>query len=120
MMNDATKTALKELQKRELAMLEARCRRMTGMTLGVVAFAASYSLLLIEGQTSRPGFHFYPWVLGLLMYLAGDLITLVWMRASAVEMSKLILAAERLQMAESREGTVVESHSSNSQQTEES
>jgi hypothetical protein len=58
--------------------------------LGVLAFAATYGLMLFEGQVQRPAFYFYPWLLAVLTYLAGDLLALVWFRAVAAQIGLLL------------------------------
>jgi hypothetical protein len=77
-----------------LDLLERRCRSLTGAILGIAAFVASYALMLFEGGTDRPGFHFYPWLLGVLFFLAGDVIAFVWMRIAAVQMRRIVLAEQ--------------------------
>ncbi|MCH7471699.1 hypothetical protein IIA79_01935 [bacterium] len=75
---------------KELAQLERRARTITGIILGALAFATTYGLMLFEGQTQRPGFHFYPLLLAVAFYLAGDLLALIWFRTVTLQISKLI------------------------------
>lgn len=70
-------------------MLERRARTITGMVLAVVAFASAYGLMFFEGQVDRPGFHFYPWLLAILCYLAGDLLALVWFKTLVIQVSRI-------------------------------
>jgi len=76
--------------KLKLALLERRCRTLTSLILAVLAFAASYSILLLEGQTDRPAFHFYPWVLAVLFYLGGDLLAWVWFKIVVMQLATLL------------------------------
>jgi hypothetical protein len=70
----------------ELGRIERRSRTLTGLVLGAVAFLATYGLMFYEGQIERPGFLFYPWLLGVLFYLAGDLLGLIWFHAIAAQL----------------------------------
>lgn len=70
----------------ELERIERRSRTLSGLVLGAVAFLATYGLMFYEGQVERPGFLFYPWLLGVLFYIAGDLLGLIWFRAIAAQM----------------------------------
>lgn len=80
----------------ELERIERRSRTLTGLVLGAVAFLATLGLMFYEGQIERPGFLFYPWLLGVLFYLAGDLLGLIWFRAMAAQM-RAQLAHQRKQ-----------------------
>jgi hypothetical protein len=71
----------------ELGRIERRSRTLTGLVLGAMAFLATYGLMFFEGQVERPGYLFYPWLLGVLFYLAGDLLGLIWFRAIAAQLS---------------------------------
>lgn len=79
-----------------MARLEKRIRTVTGLTLGVLAFLSVYGLMLFEGQIERPAFQFYPWLLGVLFYLAGDLLALVWFRVNTSQM-RVMLERQRVQ-----------------------
>jgi hypothetical protein len=78
--------------------------------LAVVAFVATYGILLLEGQTERPVFHFYPVLTGVLFYLAGDLLALIWFKLVSLQLGTLLkeqedkirreLEAERMQFEE--------------------
>jgi hypothetical protein len=74
----------------ELARLEKRIRTVTGLVLGAVAFLSAYGLMMYEGQIDRPAFLFYPWLLGVLFYLAGDLLGMVWFRVSTAQMRAML------------------------------
>jgi hypothetical protein len=76
--------------KLKLALLERRCRTLTGLILAALAFIASYCIMLIEGQTDRPAFHFYPWVLAVLFYLGGDLLAWVWFKIIVMQLATLL------------------------------
>lgn len=73
-----------------LNQLERRCRSITGLVLAAVAFVATYGILLLEGQTERPAFHFYPWLTGVLFYLAGDLLAFVWFRLITLQLDSML------------------------------
>lgn len=81
--------------ERQLAVLERRARTLTGIILGVAAFLAAYGLMLFEGLTDRPGFHFYPWLLGVVFYLAGDLLAFVWFKTVSLSMVTLLRGKNR-------------------------
>jgi hypothetical protein len=72
--------------EQELGRIERRSRTLNGLVLGAVAFLATYGLMFYEGQIERPAFLFYPWLLGVLFYLAGDLLGLIWFRAIAAQL----------------------------------
>jgi hypothetical protein len=80
----------------ELARLEKRIRTLTGLSLGAVAFLSAYGLMMYEGQTDRPAFLFYPWLLAVLFYLAGDLLAMVWFRVNTAQM-RVMLDLQRKQ-----------------------
>ena len=73
-----------------MAAIERRARTLTGLILAVVAFVATYGLMLYEGQTTRPAFHFYPWLLAAVFYLAGDLLAFVWFKTMLMQMLALM------------------------------
>jgi hypothetical protein len=74
--------------------LERRCRSLTGLTLAMVAFVATYGILLVEGQTERPVFHFFPWLTGGLFYLAGDLLAMIWFNLVVAHLRTLLKQQE--------------------------
>ncbi len=83
-----------------LNQLERRCRSVTGMVLAAVAFAATYGILLLEGQSDRPAFHLYPWLVAVLFYLAGDLLALVWFKLVSLQLQSLLKDLEQKQERE--------------------
>lgn len=80
--------------RQQVAQIERRCRTLTGIVLAVLAFLASYGIMLFEGQVERPAFHFYPWLLAVLCYLGGDLLAWIWFRVVLSQLATL-LAAQR-------------------------
>ena len=58
--------------------------------LAVTGFLATYGLMLFEGMTDRPGFHFYPWLAAFLLYLAGDLCAMIWFRVAARQLAIIL------------------------------
>ena len=87
--------AVDPLVQRQLALLERRSRTLTGIILAVVAFVATYGLMLFEGQVDRPGFHYYPWILAALFYLAGDILAFVWFKTVSIHLVVLLAAKKR-------------------------
>ena len=71
--------------ERQLAAIERRACTLTGITLAVVAFVGSYGLMLFEGQTARPAFHFYPWLMALVFYIAGHLLAWIWLKTMLMQ-----------------------------------
>jgi Zn-dependent protease with chaperone function len=92
--------------KLKLAVLERRCRTLTGLILAVLAFAASYGILLYEGQTERPAFHFYPWLLAVLFYLGGDLLAWVWFKIIVMQLATLLSSPRYAQQPEESQEAV--------------
>lgn len=71
--------------------------------MGAVALAATYALLLFTDQTADGRVHVYPLIAGLLFYLAGDLIALIWFRLLASQLAGYIRRLEaELRAAERR------------------
>lgn len=83
-----------------LNQLERRCRTITGVVLAAVAYAATYGILLLEGQTDRPVFHVYPWLVAVLFYLAGDLLAMVWFKLVSMQLDSMMKELERKQQRE--------------------
>jgi hypothetical protein len=79
-----------EMARQRLAFMERKARSATGLILALASFAATYGLLLYEGQTARPGFHFYPLITGLCFYIAGDLLALVWFRVIVLQLQRML------------------------------
>jgi hypothetical protein len=79
-----------EIARQRLALMERKARSATGMILALASFAATYGLLLYEGQTARPGFHFYPLMTGLCFYVAGDLLAMVWFRVIVLQLQRML------------------------------
>ncbi|MBN2082978.1 hypothetical protein JW859_12335 [bacterium] len=99
--------------KQQLAWLERRSRFLTGAVLAIMVLAATYGLLLYEGQLSRPGLHFYPWLAAILFYIAGDLLAYVWFKVVAIRVQVMhedLLNQQRLMLEE--QGLVEETPSS--------
>jgi hypothetical protein len=104
-----------------LADIERRCRTLTGMLLAVMAFIASYSIMLIEGQIERPVFHIYPWILAVLFYIGGDLLALVWFKVVVWQVLRILQAdfasqTEQLEIETAKRASTVEQGSSTSQE----
>lgn len=79
-----------QLKRQQLAWLERRCRTTTGFVLAVLALAACYGLLFFEGQMNRGGSqHFYPWMVAVLFYFAGDLLAYVWFKVVSVRLDMI-------------------------------
>ena len=76
----------------QLAWLERRSRRLTGIVLAALALGASYSLLIFEGQLARQSLHFYPWVMAVLFYAAGDLLAYVWFKVVTLKLTALLMS----------------------------
>jgi hypothetical protein len=70
------------------------------MVLAVVAFTAAYGVLLVEGQTDRPVFHLYPWLVAVLLYFAGDLLALIWFKLVGLQLQAMLREADRKQRLE--------------------
>jgi len=100
--------------KQQLAWLERRSRFLTGAVLAVLVLAATYGLLIYEGQLNRPGLHFYPWLAAILFYIAGDLLAYVWFKVVTlrVEVMHEDLLNEQRQMLE-EQGLIEEAPASN-------
>lgn len=78
----------------DLQEMERRARSLTGATMGAVALAATYALLLFEDRTTEARAHVYPLIAGVLFYLAGDLIALIWFRLLASQLAGYIRKLE--------------------------
>ena len=78
-----------------LNQLERRCRIITGLVLAAVAFVATYGILLVEGQSDRPVFHIYPWLVAVLLYLAGDLLAMVWFKLVGIQLQRMVREMEQ-------------------------
>lgn len=77
--------------------LERQARQASSAVLALMSFAACYGLLILEGQTLRPGFHFYPLIAGAAAYIAGDLLALVWFYALLGQLRALVERQARLE-----------------------
>lgn len=75
--------------RQSLEYLEQRSRTLTALLMGLVAFTAAYALLLFDGSTSRPMAHIWPWLLGVMFYLAGDVLGYIWFRVISIHMMKI-------------------------------
>jgi hypothetical protein len=86
-----------QLKRQQLVWLERRCRTTTGFVLAVLALAACYGLLFFEGQMGRSSTqHFYPWMVAVLFYCAGDLLAYIWFKVVSV---RLEMIKEEVQQA---------------------
>jgi hypothetical protein len=82
-----------EQLKGMLARMEGRARRATGLSLGLSGFACAYATALLRGQANEPAVLVFPALAGVCLYLAGELLGLIWFRV--VTMQLLILQARR-------------------------
>jgi hypothetical protein len=82
-------------QQQDLQQMERRVRSLTGAILGAVAFAACYALLLVLDQTTEMRGHLYALIAGVLFYLAGDLLAMVWFRLLASQLQGYIRRLEQ-------------------------
>ena len=83
--------------RQQIAWLERRCRTSTGLVLAVLALAACYGLLFFDGQMNRGGSQqFYPWVVAVLFYFAGDLLAYIWFKVVSI---RLEMIKEEVQQA---------------------
>jgi hypothetical protein len=80
--------------------MERRARNLTGATMGAVALAATYALLVLTDQTSDGRLHLYPIITALLFYFAGDLIAMIWFRLLAGQLASYIRRLEAQQHSE--------------------
>ena len=69
--------------------LEKRSRTLTALLMGLVAWTAAYVLILFDGSSSRPLAHIWPWLLGVMFYLAGDVIGYIWFRVVSIHLMKI-------------------------------
>jgi hypothetical protein len=76
---------------RQLLWLERRSRMLTGTVLAVLALATAYGLLIFEGQLTRPSFHFYPWLMAVMFYAAGDLLAYIWFKVLTLKLAAMLM-----------------------------
>ena len=76
--------------RQSLNTLEQRSRTLTALLMGLVAFSAAYVLILLNGDTQRPAAHVWPWLLGVMFYLAGDVLGYIWFRVITIHLMKLL------------------------------
>jgi hypothetical protein len=88
---------VEQATRRQLAEIERRSRTLTGMLLAVMAFLASYSIMLVEGQIERPIFHLYPWIAAIICYIGGDLLALVWFKVVVLQVLRVLQAEAAVQ-----------------------
>ena len=81
----------------EVLALEKRARQVSASVLALAAFASCYGLLLIEGQTLRPGFHFYPLIAGAVFYIVGDMLALLWFYVLLAQLRALVERQTRIE-----------------------
>lgn len=77
--------------------LERRARQASSSVLALTTFAACYGLLIVEGQTLRPGFHLYPLIAAAAAWLAGDLLALLWFYVLLGQLRALVARQARLE-----------------------
>ncbi|MCB1217330.1 MAG: hypothetical protein R3F46_14995 [bacterium] len=76
--------------RQSLTTLEQRSRTLTALLMGLVAFCAAYALILLSGDTQRPAAHVWPWLLGVMFYLAGDVLGYIWFRVVSIHVIKVL------------------------------
>ncbi|MCB1187139.1 hypothetical protein KDL29_08235 [bacterium] len=76
--------------RQSLTTLEQRSRTLTALLMGLVAFCAAYVLILLSGDTQRPVAHVWPWLLGVMFYLAGDVLGYIWFRVVSIHVIKVL------------------------------
>ncbi len=78
----------------ELQSLERRVRTSTALILALVSFGCCYGLLLLTNRLISAPLFFYPWLVGGLFYVAGELLGLVWFRI----MTRQLVAMQEAQL----------------------
>ncbi|MCC7477942.1 hypothetical protein IT575_05735 [bacterium] len=77
----------------EFQSLERRVRASTALILAMVSFGCTFGLMLLTSRELNTPQLFYPWLVGGLFYLAGELLGLVWFRV----MTRQLMAMQEAQ-----------------------